>query len=174
MLRLLVSFALLTALLAPLSASDGWRPATEAELKQIIPARAPVERERIETEMRTASGITNGKEFVAGVVLITAGYSAEGKYSHFLLTQAPIEIGGLHLQPGNYVFGWQRNPEADALTVKFYGAQTGKYLGDVEATRSSRIGKIESFHISPPSEHSAFQIGRFSFTYRLATDSKDK
>jgi len=64
------------------SSREAWRPATEAELKTLIPERAPVVQERIETEMRTASGITDGKgKLIAGVVLITAGYSANGKYS---------------------------------------------------------------------------------------------
>src|SRR5579875_895279 len=61
-----------------------WRAATDAELKALVPVRAPVVQERIETELRTASGITDGKgKYVAGGVLITAGYSAEGKYSQF-------------------------------------------------------------------------------------------
>ena len=61
-----------------------WRSATEAELREVIPARAPVEKERIETEFRTASAITDGSgRFVAGVVLITAGYAAEGNIPTF-------------------------------------------------------------------------------------------
>lgn len=150
-------------LLAALSST--WRAATEDELKRVIPARAPVEKERIETEFRTASGITDGKAFVAGVVLITAGYSADGKYSHYLLTDATLYLDKFTLPPGHYVFGWQKN--ADSLTVKFYGAETGKYYGAVEAVRNSRIGKIESFHIYPPGDRSSVQIGRFAFPYRL-------
>jgi hypothetical protein len=57
-----------------------WRQATPAELASVLPSRAPVESEHIETEMRTASGIVDEHgRFIAGVVLITAGYSAEGK-----------------------------------------------------------------------------------------------
>jgi len=148
------------------TAASSWRSAKESELKEVIPARAPVEKERIETEFRTASGITNGKgKYVAGVVLITAGYSADGKYSHFLFTQVPIAVGHLALKPGDYVFGWQRGN--DALNVKFYDAQTGKFLGTVEAPRMNRMGRIESFHIFPPSEKSIIAIGRFGFNYRL-------
>lgn len=144
-----------------------WRPATEAELKEVIPARAPVGSERIETEFRTASGITDGKgRYIAGVVLITAGYSADGKYSHFMIVQAPVKIGGFTLKPGNYVFGWRH--EADALRVMFYEAQSGKLLGTIDAQRNSTIGKIESFHLFPPGEKSVIQIGRFAFPYRLA------
>ena len=78
-----------------------WRQATDAELASLLPARAPVEKEHIETEMRTASGIVNKRgRFIAGVVLLTAGYSADGKYSHYLLVQAPIRVGGIALKPG--------------------------------------------------------------------------
>jgi hypothetical protein len=144
-----------------------WRPATETELRKVIPARAPVGSERIETEFRTASGITDGRDhYVAGVVLITAGYSADGKYSHFLVVQAPITVGDIRLKPGDYVFGWRR--EEDALRVMFYQAQTGKFLGTVVATRNSRIGKIESFHLYAPDEKSMIQIGRFGFSYKIA------
>jgi hypothetical protein len=146
--------------------AGAWRAATENELKTIIPARAPVEKERIETEFRTASGITNGKgKFVAGVVLITAGYSAEGKYSHFFLTQVPITLKNLSLKPGEYVFGWRR--DEDSLKVSFYEALTGRYIGSVEALRNSRIGRIESFQIQPPADKPLILIGRFGFPYKL-------
>ncbi len=149
------------------AATTPWRAATEAELKQIIPARAPVGTERIETEFRTASGITNGKgRYVAGVVLITAGYSADGKYSHFLLVQVPITVGQIRLKTGDYVFGWQHH--GDVLQVKFYEAQSGKFLGTVDAIRNSTMGRIESFHLYAPTEKSLIQIGRFGFAYRIA------
>ena len=58
--------------------NSGWRQATTAELASLLPARAPVIKEHIETEMRTASGIVDHRgRYIAGVVLITAGYSAE-------------------------------------------------------------------------------------------------
>jgi hypothetical protein len=157
---------LLTFAEAASNAAVTWRAATEAELKEVIPARAPVGSERIETEFRTASGITNGKgQYVAGVVLITAGYSADGKYSHFLIAQVPIKVGAVRLKPGNYVFGWRH--ENDLLRVLFYEAPTGKFLGTVDAVRNSRIGKIESFHLYAPSDKSVIQIGRFAFPYRI-------
>jgi hypothetical protein len=142
-----------------------WHQSTEAELKQIVPARASVEKERIETEFRTASGISDGKDNIFGVVLITAGYSADGKYSHLFVTQVPLVVGDLKLPAGSYVFGWHKN--VDSLDVKFYEAQSGKFLGDVAAPRNSRIGKIESFHIFAPSERSVVQIGRFAFPYKF-------
>ncbi len=165
------AFFLVAGMIALVSAQSAnfatWRPATENELKDIIPARAPVEKEHIETEFRTASAITDGKgKYVAGVGLITAGYAAEGKYSNFFLTQVPVRVGNLALPPGEYVFGWRRKDD-DALDVKFYDAQSGKLLGSVEARRLSRVGRIESFKILPPSEKPIIQIGRFGMTYRL-------
>jgi hypothetical protein len=165
-IALLAPFLAMAATL--LMAASDWRPATEGELKQLIPARASVEKEHIETEFRTASGVTDGKgKFIAGVVLITAGYAAEGKYSNFFLTQVPMRVGEIALAPGEYVFGWRRKDD-DALTVKFYEAHSGKFLGDVEARRLSRVGRIESFRISPPKEKASIQIGRFGMSYTLS------
>lgn len=148
--------------------AEGWRAATPDELRSIIPARAPVISERIETEFRTASGITDGSgHFIAGVVMITAGYSAEGKYSHYFLVQSPIRVGNVNLPPGDYVFGWTRSQ--DALNVSFYHAATGKPVGQVDATRNPAITRVESFRIWPPRSepHSVIQIGRFAFPYTL-------
>ena len=146
--------------------SSGWHAATESELKNLIPARAPVEQERIETEMRTASGITDGHgKFIAGVVLITAGYSADGKYSHYFLTQVPLKIGNFQLAPGAYVIGWQHIE--DGLDVKFYEAASGKLLGSIAATLNPAITRVESFRIWPPADRSLMQIGRFTFSYQI-------
>jgi hypothetical protein len=145
---------------------SSWRPATSVELKALIPSRAPVVQERIETELRTASGITDGKgKYVAGVVLITAGYSAEGKYSHFLIAQVPIKLGDIQLKAEEYLIGWKHNE--DSLTVSVYEAASGKLLGNVEAKRNSSITRVESFRIWPPGDRSVIQIGRFTFPYQL-------
>ncbi len=162
---LLAAFTLRPALPVPNNAA--WRPASQVELKQIIPTRAPVENERIETEFRTASAITNGNgKYVAGVVLITAGYAAEGKYSNYFVTQVPLRVDDLALTPGEYVFGWRRKDD-DTLSVKFYIADSGKFLGEVDAHRQNRIGPIESFRISPPSDKAIIHIGRFGMRYTL-------
>ena len=168
MKRLLLSL-LLPLSLASLQAAQtkqAWRTATPAELAAALPARAPVVKERIETEMRTASGIidSHGK-VIAGVVLITAGYSADGKYSHYVLVQAPITIGKIALAPGAYVFGWQR--DQDSLLVKFYDAATGTEIGDVTMHRLPTGSRVESFRLWPPSDREIVQIGRFAIPYKL-------
>jgi len=145
-----------------------WRQATSAELASVLPSRAPVESERIETEMRTASGIVDDKgRFIAGVVLITAGYSAEGKYSHYLIVQAPVEIGGVSLKPGEYAFGWSREDGGETLSVHFNRAATGELVGTTDAHRITGSSRVESLHIWPPGEKPLFQIGRFGIQYKL-------
>src|SRR6267154_6448495 len=146
-----------------------WRAATEPELRKLIPARAPVVKENIETEFRTASGVTDGRgKFIAGVVMITAGYSAEGKYSHFVITQAPLKIGSMLLQPGEYVFGYQRVTN-DVIRVSFYRASSGDALGTVDAHVNRKSTMVRSLLISPPVDGRAtIQVGRFLFEYRLS------
>lgn len=145
----------------------GWRQATDAELASLLPARAQVEKEHIETEMRTASGIVNGRgRCIAGVVLITAGYSADGRYSHYLVVQEPITVGGVALAPGEYVFGWVRADD-DALKVHFNRAATGALVGETEARRMTGPVRVESLRIWPPGERALIQIGRFAIAYRL-------
>ena len=144
-----------------------WRAATQAELTALLPARAPVEKEHIETEASTASGITDGKgHFIAGIVLITAGYSADGKYSHYLIVQSPMSMDGVHLTPGEYVFGFSRDEE-DGLTVRLYDALTGKPVGTAKAARIPGAGMIRSLRIMPPAEKPLIQIGRFGIPYDL-------
>jgi hypothetical protein len=163
-----VLLLVLIALIAPdARAQRGiWRQATDAELAALLPARAPVEKEHIETETRTASGITDGKgHFVAGVVLITAGYSADGKYSHYLVVQAPIHIGGIRLTPGDYVFGWQR--DGDALNVHLHEALSGRLVGTAQAHRMIGGTRVESLRIWPPGDKAQIQIGRFALPYEI-------
>jgi hypothetical protein len=148
-----------------------WRPATDTELAALLPARAPVEKEHIETEMRTANGITDGKgRFIAGVILITAGYSADGKYSHYLVAQTPIRIGGVNLPAGQYVFGWQKEKDGESLSLHFHEALTGKLIGNAQAHKIVGTTRVESLRIWPPSEKEIIQIGRYMLPYELEED----
>ena len=160
-------FLAVAALPAP-ALQSAWRQATSAELQSVLPSRAPVESEHIETEMRTASGIVDERgRFIAGVVLITAGYSADGKYSHYLIVQAPVRIGGIALKPGEYAFGWTRGDNGEALRVHFNVAATGALVGTTEAHRIPGSIRVECLHIWPPDDKPLIQIGRFGIPYRL-------
>lgn len=145
-----------------------WRIASEPELRKVIPARAPVIKENIETEFRTASGVTDGRgKFIAGVVMITAGYSAEGKYSHFFIAQVPMKVGEFSLEPGEYVFGYQRKTP-DSITVTFYRASSGDAVGEVEAVRNRKNSTVRQLLILPAAGgKGTIQIGRFVFDYRV-------
>ena len=164
---LLAVLLMLAACAAWAQEAREWHVATDAELRSVIPARAPVVQERIETEMRSASGITNGHgKFVAGVVLITAGYSAEGKYSHFFLTQVPLRIGtDVRLPPGQYLLGYDHGE--NGLLVHFFEASSGRPVGSVVAKLIPGNTRVESFRIWPPADRSAIQIGRFGFSYQI-------
>ena len=168
-ITLTISSLVLCIATVPLGPSrTRWRAATEPELKKLIPARAPVIKENIETEFRTASGVTDGRgKFIAGVVMITAGYSAEGKYSHFFITQTLLKIGNIDLQAGEYVFGYQRTSN-DTIRVGFYRASNGESVGDVDAHVNRRSTMVRSLLISPPvSDKGTVQVGRFVFDYRI-------
>jgi hypothetical protein len=155
-------------LIATVCLAAGWRAASVPELRKIIPARAPVIKENIETEFRTASGVTDGQgKFIAGVVMITAGYSAEGKYSHFFIAQVPVQIGDFSLTPGEYVIGYQRKTP-DSITVTFYRASSGDTVGEVEAFRNKKSSAVRAILIQPASGgRGTIQIGRFIFDYHL-------
>jgi hypothetical protein len=161
-------------LLSPVAAmcaaqsKSGWRAATPEELEGFLPARAQVDKERIESEMRTASGIVNAKgQMVASVVLITAGYAAEGKYSHYFLTQVKMKLGdSLELPPGAYVIGWKRTDAG--LQVHLFNAGNVKDLGMVLAPPIPQPRRVESFRIWPPEEQRYIQIGRYMLPYSVA------
>ncbi|MGA2051249.1 MAG: hypothetical protein ABSG96_26465 [Terracidiphilus sp.] len=168
---ILLVFILLLSCSFATAQKNAWRQATDAELASLLPARAPVEKEHIETELRTASGIVNSRgHFIAGVVLLTAGYSADGKYSHYLLVQAPIRIGGVALKPGEYVFGWNRAMATDTLSVHFHEAATGALVGTCDAHRIAGSSRVESLHIWPPGDKALIQIGRFGIPYELSDE----
>ena len=164
------ALALLVLLTSVVSAAPArWRTASSQELRKLLPERAPVVKENIETEFRTASGVTDGKgKFIAGVVMITAGYSAEGKYSHYFVTQVPLKLGDLSLPSGEYVFGYQRTNN-ETIRVSFYKASSGDAIGDVEAHINRKRNLVTSLLISAPvNGKGTMQVGRFIFDYRLS------
>ena len=164
---LLLLFCCLVPLFVSAQAKSAWRLATPHELESALPLRAPVEKEHIETEMRTASGIINPQaHLIAGVVLITAGYSADGKYSHYLVIDDPLDVSGVSLPKGRYVFGWKR--DESGLRVTFYEALTGVERGSAIARPMPPGTRVESFRIWPPSDRSILQIGRFGLPYTLS------
>jgi hypothetical protein len=166
-MRRLLLLLLCCVLCAPAQNKPGWRAATPDELAGFLPARAPVDKERIESELRTASGIVNERgQMIASVVLITAGYAAEGKFSHYLLTQRGMRLGDtLELPPGAYVIGWKRTD--DGLSVHVFEAATVRERGTVLARPIPQPKRVESFRIWPPDEQRYIQIGRYMLPYRI-------
>jgi hypothetical protein len=163
------SFSILLILLmfSVSSFAQDWRKMSVEELKKSVPETAPVIKENIETEFRTASGISDGKNEILGVVIITAGYEADGKYTHFLRLAKKITVGKLAMKADDYVFGYKRI-DAETLRVSFYQAKSGKLLGTTNAKVEKKKGAIYSLLIEPPIEKKGkIYIGRFSFEYIL-------
>ncbi len=132
----------------------------------MIPERAPVLAERVETESTSASGIVSSDgRFIAAAVLITAGYSANGKYSDYLVTQVPLKIEGKVLPPGGYLLGWVSS--ADGLQVTISEATTGRVLLQTLATKSPLLHHVEQIRIWPPPQQTMIQLGRFELNYTL-------
>ncbi len=166
-MKILTILFIVSAFAFNVFAQGDWRKMTEAELQKIVPEKAPVIKENIETEFRTASGITDGKSNIFGVVVITAGYEADGKYTHFFKTDAKIKIGELSLAKGEYIFGYQRL-DAETLRVTFYRAKEGELVGATKAKVEKTKGAIYSFLIAPPTaKQGKIYIGRFTFAYIL-------
>jgi hypothetical protein len=116
--------------------------------------------------MRTATGIVDGRgHIIAAVVLITAGYAADGKYSHYMLVQEPIILADQNLPAGNYVVGWSRLEEG--LAVHIFDAVSGVERITVVAKPIAGSHRVESFHIWPPTERSIIQIGRYMVPYAV-------
>jgi hypothetical protein len=163
----ILSLLLICLTLSFSALAQDWRKMSESELKKSVPEKAPVISEEIETEFRTASGITDGRNEIFGVVIITAGYEADGKYTHFLKIGSKISLGRVVLPPGDYIFGYKRLDNT-TLNVSFYGAQNGKTLGSVKAKVEQKKGAIYSLLIEPPVEKSGkIYIGRFTMEYVL-------
>jgi hypothetical protein len=116
--------------------------------------------------MRTATGIRDDEgHLIAAVVLITAGYAADGKYSHYLLLQAPLVIEDKTLAPGAYVVGWKR--AEDGLTVRIFNAADGVEQVTAVARPLTFTRRVESFRIWPPAERPIIQIGRYMLPYKV-------
>lgn len=166
MRNLIVAAVCLFAAAAVYGQGD-WHRMKEDELRAVVPEKAPVIRESIETEFRTAAGISDGKRSVFGVVIITAGYEADGKYTHYFRTDAGLRLGELDVPKGQYIFGYQRL-DTETLRVTFYKAADGELIGAVKAKVEAKKGPIYSFLIDAPVDSKGkIYIGRFVIGYQI-------
>jgi hypothetical protein len=143
-----------------------WRIATAEELESVIPKRAAVVSERVETEPESVSGIVDSRgRYMAAAVLITGGYSSDSKYSDYLVTQVPVKIEDTVLPPGRYLLSWTH--DAGTLHITLSEASTGKAVVQVSAARNPALHRVEQIRIWPPSPDAMIQLGRFSFHYDI-------
>ena len=109
----IVSVAFLLAfMVATLGAQANKAPApgliTGPELQQLVPQNFFYAGKTAPTQLRNSSAVRSksGKVLLAGMVDVS-GYSTgvAEKYQGFLITEAPVKIGGQTLKPGAYGFG---------------------------------------------------------------------
>ena len=81
-----------------------------------------------------------------------------------------MKIGGVALKPGEYVFGWTRAQDNEALSVHFHVATTGELVGTTEAHLLGGSSRITSLRIWPPKDKAVIQIGRFGISYEIGEE----
>ena len=83
--------------------------------------------------------------------------------------RVPVQIADFTLNPGEYVFGYQRKTQ-DSITVTFYRASSGDRVGEVEAVRNRKSSMVRALLIQPAaSGRGTIQVGRFVFEYHLSS-----
>ena len=76
-----------------------------------------------------------------------------------------MKVGEFSLEPGEYVFGYQRKTP-DSITVTFYRAPSGDAVGEVEAVRKRKSSTVRQLLIQPVAGgRGRFRwVGSFSIT----------
>jgi hypothetical protein len=81
------------------------------ELTRVVPSSFYFEGQSAPTQMRNAAAVQFGRDrFTMAGLVDTSGYSSEvqAKYVGFLITDAPLTVGGTRLPTGAYGFGFGR------------------------------------------------------------------
>ena len=148
---------------------SAWRQATDAELASLLPARAPVEKEHIETEMRTASGIVDQhgplhrRRGAAHCRLL-------GRRKVLALSDragADADRWDLRSSPAN--MSWMDARRGDALNVHFNKAATGAWWAPRRRTGLRVEPRGEPAHLAS-GRKALIQIGRFGIPYELGEE----
>jgi hypothetical protein len=116
-------------------------------LSKILPASVFVDGENVPTQKRNAGAVTFGekKYFIASLV-DTSGYSSQyqEKYIGTLITQVPVKLGSLELQPGQYGFGKIKSGENESLAIYDVG---GNKIGEVATTKDDKMKPVRPLQI---------------------------
>jgi hypothetical protein len=129
----LVSFCFL-----PLCGTAGAQDAvilTQDQIEKIVPSNFYFEGQVGPTQMRNAAAVRFGEKqhFIAALV-DTSGYASniQGKYEGFIITGAPVNIGGVVLPTGAYGFGFTKDSKLNIFDVG------GKQLHSLAAAVDTR------------------------------------
>src|SRR5687767_7689319 len=90
------------------------------ELTRVVPSSFYFEGQSAPTQMRNAAAVQLGaSRFAMAALVDTSGYSSEvqAKYQGFLITDAPIVVGGARLGTGAYGFGFTSDGRFNVMDV---------------------------------------------------------
>jgi len=133
-----------------------WRQATDAELASLLAAAPQVEKEHIETEMRTAFRHCECRGHTIAGCTADGGYSRGGQVnSHYLIVQTGNPHWRDYAQARRIiVLNGPRAHAGDELSVHFYMATTGAPVGVAVAHRSQGQARVEEPALwLPPTRH---------------------
>lgn len=113
-------FLLLAVLSIPAVAQEKAKVLPNAALVNIVPAGFYFEGQSAPTQTRNTAVVSFGKKHNVIVGLVdTSGYSSEiaAKYEGFLITDAPLKVGGKDLPTGAYGFGFTNDNKLNIFDV---------------------------------------------------------
>jgi hypothetical protein len=90
------------------------------ELTRVVPSSFYFEGQSAPTQMRNAAAVQFGAgRFAMAALVDTSGYSSEvqAKYQGFLITDAPIVVGGARLGTGAYGFGFTNDGRFNVMDL---------------------------------------------------------
>src|SRR3984885_12059059 len=111
---------------------------TADELKNVVPAEFFFRGKKAQTQLRNATGFQTADGKVTFAALVDAsGYSTaiQQKYQGTLITESKLNIGGTHLAPGAYGFGFAADKFV-VMNVANEDGLSGSYQTDASLQRA--------------------------------------
>jgi hypothetical protein len=119
---------------------------TRDEAAKILPATVFFRGQTAGVQARNSAGLRVGEDtFVLAAIVDTSGYSSalQQSYQAYLITEVPLRLGGQHLAPGAYGFGFVAG---DKMVVMDVG---GHEVLSTATTRDAQLPRPTPLQILP-------------------------
>jgi hypothetical protein len=127
------------------------------ELNRVVPSSFYFKGLTAPTQMRNSAAARLGEDrYVIAGLVDTSGYAADvrARYEGFLITDSPITINGMSLEPGAYGFGFSNDGKLNILALN------GKEILSVQTTRDSVIKRPRPLMMTTDERGCRFYNGR--------------